>query len=352
MQDQALNTDGMLALARSRAPEDRERLLAALAELCRCPEGLSAEARRLVEAIFMDLVARAERDIRQRLAETLASAPWAPHALVLALALDDIEVARPVIARSPVLAESDLVRLVVEAALEHQIETARRPRIGPTVVEAVLDRGEPAVLAALAGNETAEVGPEHLRRLVEASRRLTALRGPLARHPRLTAELARGLYAWVGEALRSRIAERFGVDPAQLDPGVEAAVRAAADALPEGEAEARAEMERRLVAKLQAAGQLRPGYLLRALRDGREGLFQTALETLGDYPAGSVAKALAARRTDLLAMACVGVGIDRSVFPTILALVGARAEAGPAADLFAAAPPEAAQAFLAGVAAI
>jgi len=352
LQDQALNTEGMLALARSRAPEDRERLLAALAELCRRPAGLSVEARRLVETLFLDLVARAERDIRQRLAEALASDACAPHALVVALALDEIEVARPVIARSPVLAESDLLRLLVEATLEHQIETARRPRLGPAVVQAVIDRGEPAVLAALAGNETAEVREDQLRRLVEASRRLTALRGPLARHPRLTAELAHGLYAWVGEALRARIAERFAIDTARLDLGVEAAVRAAADLPPDGETGTQAEMERRLVDKLHAAGQLRPGYLLRALRDGRKGLFQTALEALGGYPEGSVARALAARRADLLALACVGVGIDRSVFPTILALLGARAEPRPPTDVFAAAPADAARAFLAGVAAI
>src|SRR4051812_42718925 len=90
-------------------------------------ERLTAPAATLVQDIFMALVVQAERDIRQRLAEKLADATWAPHALVSILALDAIEIAQPVIARSPVLKDADLVRLVVEATLEHQIEVARRP---------------------------------------------------------------------------------------------------------------------------------------------------------------------------------------------------------------------------------
>ena len=46
------------------------------------------------------------------------------------LALDEIEIARPIIAASPVLKDADLIRLLVEATIEHQIEVARRPNLG------------------------------------------------------------------------------------------------------------------------------------------------------------------------------------------------------------------------------
>jgi uncharacterized protein (DUF2336 family) len=107
----------------------------------------------------MTLVVEAERDIRQRLAERLADAAWAPSALINILALDEIEIARPIIARSPVLQDHDLIRLLVQATLEHQIEVARRPRLAASVVEAILARGEPAVLTALASNDSAELSP-------------------------------------------------------------------------------------------------------------------------------------------------------------------------------------------------
>ena len=80
-------------------------------------------------------------------------------------------------------------------------------------------------------------------------------------------------------------------------------------------------MERRLIAKLHEAGQLRPSYMLRSLREQRLSLFQISLATRGGYTTEDVRRALDADRADLLALACAGVGVDRSAFSTVLALV-------------------------------
>jgi uncharacterized protein (DUF2336 family) len=320
----------MLGLARSRVPADRERLLMAVIDLCDHADPSEAiEAQGVLREIFMSLVVEAERDLRQRLAERLATAAWAPHALINILALDDIEIARPIIASSPVLKDQDLIRLLVEATLEHQVEVAKRPQIGSTVVDAILAQSHPDVLAALAGNETAEVGVAQLTRLVAASRRIAALRAPLSRHPKLTVDLAYALYVWVGDTLRHSIASRFRIDEDALHSVIEDVVKDAhagapskADRLttPEREGE-REEMERRLVAKLASVGQLRPGYLLRALREGKLNLFIAALATLGDFPFDVLRRAVNSDRAEYLALACAAVGIDRSVFPSLLALV-------------------------------
>jgi hypothetical protein len=57
------------------------------------------------------------------------------------------------------------------------------------------------------------------------------------------------------------------------------------------------------------------------LRDHRLSLFETALATLGDYAPKAVHLAVNAERPEMLALACAGVGVDRTVFGTILALV-------------------------------
>ena len=321
----------LMDLAKGRAPAERERLLLAIADLCESADTVGALDTRAIQSllndIFMTLVVEAEREIRHRLAEKLAHAHWAPRALITVLALDEIEIARPIIASSPVLQDRDLIRLLVEATIEHQIEVARRPRLGPLVVDAILTQEEPAVLTALACNETAEISAAAMERLVEASRRIVSLRTPLTRHPQLSAELGQRMYAWVGQALRATLASRFEVDGEALGQAIAEAVDETREGAAEGPGETaegaaeREEMERRLVIKLHDAGQLRPGYLMRVLKEGKLSLFEAALCKLGDFSPAQVRAAVNADKPDLLALACSAVDLDRSVFPAVLEMV-------------------------------
>ena len=329
-----------MKLAQTRAPGDRERLLLAIADLCDSADSVGAldtlQVQALLNDIFMCLVVEAEREIRRRLADKLAHAAWAPRALINVLALDDIEIARPIIAASPVLQDRDLIRLLVEATIEHQIEVARRPNIGPLIVDAILTQEEPAVLTALACNDSADISADGMQRLVAASRRIPALRPPLVRHQRLSESLAEQLYAWVGASLKTAIVARFEVDRQALDealkqtlsdvhadyPAEEAAKAARGKGTPApAPSKERQETEQRLIAKLHDAGQLRPSYLLRALREGKLSLFEAALAKLGGFTQEQIHLAVVSGRPELLALACVAVGVDRSVFPTLLGLV-------------------------------
>jgi hypothetical protein len=315
----------MLTLASSRSAEDRQRLLLKVTGLCEAgapPPGVAP----LLADIFLTLTAQAERDIRLALAERIAGADWAPAALVNMLALDEIEIARPVITASPLLKDADLIRLLIEATLEHQIAVARRPRLSDAVCDAIIDRGEAVTMTALASNRSAQISDAAMRRLVDQSRRVAGLRAPLTRHPRLNQDLAQELYQWVGQALRQSIGERFRIDDARLNAAVQqsAAVAVgtpewrAAPASRLAENRERAEMERRLVDKLQAAGQLRPGLLVRALREQRFELFEQALAALGGFSDAQVRQAVRAPTAEALYLACIAVGVDKAVFASLL----------------------------------
>lgn len=324
------DADDLMLLARSRHPADRERLLDQIVDLCAHADGnvlAVPQMRDLIGSVFMTLVAEAERDIRRRLAEKIGPAPWAPQALVNVLALDDIEIAGPVIASSPVLQDHDLIRLLVESTLDHQIAIARRGRLGAPVIEAILKQEEPAVLTALAGNDTAEINASAMERLVDSSRRIAAMRSPLARHPRLSSDMAQRLYLWVGQSLRSALIGRFRLDPVAMDAELALAVReahASIEGLPPAQARSEAERETaeaRLIDKLSEGGQLKPSYLLRALREGRLTLFVAAIARLGGFEAAHVRRAIDSDRPELLALACAAIGVDRGAFPTILEAV-------------------------------
>jgi len=314
-------TQALTSLARSRDPIDREQLLARLVDLCeaqRTPLGSGASDE--LEMVFLALAADAERDIRARLAERLARADWAPPKLIETLASDDIEVARPIIAASPLLKDQALIRLLSEATLAHRIEVAMRPRLGAAVVEAVVDQAEPPVLTALAGNATADISPREMARLVDYARTVAALGAPLSIHPRMSAELAQTLYLWVGDSLRQAIVERFEVDAASLEAAIAATVADAGPRSPVRRGPDASTMK--LVNKLADAEQLRPSYLMRALKEHNVALFEAALAKLGPYRIEDVHRAVMSHsQPELLALACAGVGIDRSAFPTMLELV-------------------------------
>jgi len=320
--ERAPRAEDLLALARNNSPDARQRLLLGVMALCDAspPDGQLSP---VLGEIFLFLARQAERDIRKALAARLAHADWAPPALVNVLALDEIEIAAPILAASPVLQDEDLLRILIEASLDHQIAVARRPEISGRVADAVIERGVPAVLTALATNRTAQISGEGFRRLVEHSRRIAALRGPLTRHPGLTEALAEQMYHWVGAALRESIGARFQVDERRLGGAVYDAVECVIrkdrpDDIPQDTPE-REEMERRLVAKLQAAGQLKPAMLIRAVREKRLSLLVHGLAALSGFTVSQIRQALRASKPEALYYACSVVGIDRAVFPTLLA---------------------------------
>ena len=120
----------LIDLAAGRPPEEQQRLLLGVADLY-CSVGGQAGAPPALTEVFVAMVRAAEQDIRRALAERLADAAWAPADLVRLLAADAIEIARPVIAASPLLLDADLLALLEEASLDHQVQVALRPDLGP-----------------------------------------------------------------------------------------------------------------------------------------------------------------------------------------------------------------------------
>lgn len=309
----------LLDLAKKRSPDDQHRLLMGVAGLYESAAGHGGAPDALAD-IFVALTRSAEREIRQVLAQRLAKVDWAPAALVRMLAADEIQIARPVIAASPLLLDDDLLQLLTDCSIEHQIQVALRPDLGAAVARAIIAGGDPAVMTALATNRSAQIEGSAFADLVDRSRQLAALRAPLTRHPSLDEDLALRLYQWVGEALRQAISDRFTIDPARLAQAVQDAAQATTrtTASTWDNAPITEDTDARLVAKLHAAGQLRPAYLIRALREEKLGVFAHGLAVLGRFEVSQIYRALRGDTARPLFLACIAVGLDRAAFPALL----------------------------------
>jgi uncharacterized protein (DUF2336 family) len=135
----------------------------------------------------------------------------------------------------------------------------------------------------------------------------------------MTAELAQSLYLWVDERLREQLVARFGLDADALGAQI---ARAMAAPPKKPALTGPSVAEAMVVEKLDAAGRLKAGYLVRVLKEHQLGLFEAALARLGGFTAQAVHQAVTDdERPELLALALASVVVDRSAFPTILEMV-------------------------------
>ncbi|HVU20283.1 MAG TPA: DUF2336 domain-containing protein [Rhizomicrobium sp.] len=316
-----LSDMGRLAqLAANPQGTTREEIFLAVASLYRVQGTyLNARERELMREILRRLAGDVEMAIRIALAERLADDASVPHDLILLLADDKIEVARPLILRSPLLTEADVLRLIAEYGEDHQEAVASRANIGEPVSEALSKSNAEPVLTALVRNVTAKIPLRAFETLIEKSRQFASLQDPLVRREDLPPVLATKMSEFVSEALKIYIQRNYRVAPPKLDQAVDDA----ADMLSKEPAAPKplpGEGAQKLIDKLAASGQLKAGFLMRVLHQGQIDLFDLAFAKLLNLPLAEQRKKFYESGPRPVALACRAVGIDRCVFPTVFNL--------------------------------
>ena len=303
-------------------PQDttREEIFLAVSSLYRVQgTHLSDRERGLMHDILRRLTNDVEMAIRIALAERLAEDTTAPHELILLLADDKIEVARPIILRSPLLTETDVLRMVVECDVAHQEAVASRENISEPVTEALAKCEAESVLIALVRNETAKISSIAFETLVEKSRRVASLQDPLVRRNELPAQLATRMCEWVSDAVKTYISQNYSVEAGRLDAAFDHA-ETIVKSEPATPKTPPAEGAQKLIEKLGNAGQLKAGFLLRVLHQGQIDLFDLALARMLAMPLIELRRIFYEKGPKPVALACRAVGIDRCVFATVFNL--------------------------------
>jgi uncharacterized protein (DUF2336 family) len=276
----------------------------------------SERERVIASEVLKRLSKDVEMSIRIGLAERIVANPGAPHELLMLLADDRIDVARPLLERSAAFSERDLVHIVESGSPDHQKAVAERPFIGE-IVSAVLARSESeAVIIALLRNKSAAIGAATFDALSLRSRHCNAIQAPLIGRDDLPPALASRLYGSVSDALKTALAGRFPHVAQSLSQALDETTHLLQSGAP-SETGPSAE---KLIAKLLAAGQLRPSFLIRVLNQGQMDLFEHGFSALLEMDLADLREALYGRNPAKAALACRAAGIDRSVFMTVFNL--------------------------------
>ncbi|HEX2113714.1 MAG TPA: DUF2336 domain-containing protein [Alphaproteobacteria bacterium] len=301
----------LVALARDSAPAARARLVAGIGDLIFDEaDPASPREKDIATDILRYLVREAETAVRRALADRLAREPKAPRDLIVALAHDEITVARPVLLESTLLADADLIEVIHQRTLQHQLAITMRQQVSETVSAALVSTGNAEVMRSLVDNPKARIARRTYEILVDQSRSVEALQAPLVRRKDLDADLAARMYAWVSAALRKQIVLNFDVDPKLLDEALSDSLRNVT----------------REHASAQAEGSVPssmgddPAVLLQLLRAGEIAMFEALLARKTGLRLQIARRAFYEPGGRPLATACKAIGVEKAHFAAIFLL--------------------------------
>ncbi|MFO0995993.1 MAG: DUF2336 domain-containing protein [Alphaproteobacteria bacterium] len=304
-------------MARDRSPAGRSALVAALGDAFVDESSFATDREReLVNDILRRLVSDVEAAVRRVLAERLAERSDAPRGLVMMLANDDADVAYPILTRSNVLQDPDLITIARQRTVRHRIAIAARSPLSEGVSAALAEAGEETVITALLDNKQARILPETFRSIVELSRTNDTLHEPLLDRQDLPVNLVKKMYWWVSAALRHHILDQFDIDPATLDDAVEESV---AKLLPNGsKADASAPLHLKQAAeRLIRTKGVTPTLLSDLLRTKQTALFEVLLARQSNLRLTFLRRLLYQPGGEALTITLRAIGIEKPDFASI-----------------------------------
>ena len=315
------------------APGERAEATSALARAYLYSD-LSSEDRLAAEAAMIVLLDDSSPMVRKALADALAVSADAPHGVLLALAQDQPEIATVVVARSPVLAEADLVDLVGAGEESVQSAIAAREPLSRALAGAIAEVAGAAACLVLIENSSAETSVKSLARIAERHGQLSAIREALFAREDLQADTRQALVAKLSETLVRFVTERDWVPEERVQRVAREACERATVAIAAGkESDEIAALVRHLV----ASGQLTSLLLLRALLSGNVRFLIEAFAELSGIAPDRVAGVLSDRYAHGFRALYQRAGLPEAAFGAFRAALEALHEIGFADDALGAA---------------
>ncbi|MDH3596176.1 MAG: DUF2336 domain-containing protein [Rhodospirillales bacterium] len=314
--------ESLLKLAQDRSLQGRRSLATAMSDLFAEREALLSEREHaLMTDILNKLVSEFETELRQELAERLSDSKSAPRNLVLALANDEIVVARPILLKSGVLQDPELIEIIHHRTLEHQLAIAMRTSVSEVVSDALVETGNTDVIKTLLQNANAKITEATMAYLVEEARRVDSYQEPLVRRQDLDPTLVRQMYWLVSAALRAHLLENFDIDANDLDDQLERVVwTLSTDKKANGE-EPAASPAATLAERLDEDDAATPELLIQVLRQGEVALFESLFGRLSGLAAPRLQRVIYEPSGRDLAIACRALEFEKSNFSLVYLLV-------------------------------
>jgi len=264
-----------------------------------------------MEAAITVLIDDGLPDVRFAIADALGASPEAPRHVITTLAADQPHIAAVVLARSPILVDSELVDIAAAASEPLQVAIAMRPVVSSAVSAAIAEVGERSVCMTLLKNAGAAIARISFKRIAERFGDDPDIREALFARGNLSAEVHQMLVRQVGDLLGDMALIKSWVPEARARTMTREACDRATVAIA---AETETDELPALVEHLRVTGQLTTALLLRAVCAGNVDFFEAALAVLAQVPEQRVSSLVRAGRASVLRAVYEKAGLPRAAF--------------------------------------
>lgn len=200
----------LYSLAKDKRPLAQAELTSAVSDLLDID--LSAQEQELLTDVLIALMRQAERELRQAVAERLAGMASVPLRLVLHLVNDEIDIAAPVLKRSPVLSDLDLIYIIKSQGADYWRAIAARQGLSAQVVNLLAETHDVPTAVILSENDRIALNEYAVGILARVARDHESVARPLLRRAEIPYQVARDLYGYVGAELKEYIRSFYGVE--------------------------------------------------------------------------------------------------------------------------------------------
>jgi uncharacterized protein (DUF2336 family) len=267
----------------------RESVASKMAEVANELEGERRESQRTLGLEVLETLARdTTEQVRARLSEALGDVETAPPEVVSrvieVLARDTvIEVAGPILERSPLLSDDLLVELVQSPRAEGaRARISSRRMVSERVSDAIVGTDDDEAISALLSNETAQIREETLDSLIDLAPSKSSWHAPLVRRPKLAARQVDRLSEFVATALVTELSNRTDIDPESSKRLHELVTQKIEEAGAPRRKMTAADRERARAVELHGANKLDAAMIEDSLRKGKRAFVLAALSVLSE----------------------------------------------------------------------
>jgi uncharacterized protein (DUF2336 family) len=290
---------------------------------------LDDKSRRDAEIALLSLLDDPSPLVRRALSDNLASAADAPHSLISALANDQSDIAAPVLSRSPLLSEAELVDCAAVGDAFAQSAIALRARVPLSVAAALAEVGAREAAISLAVNPGADLAEFSMRRMIERFGDDGEMREALLARPYLPASIRSALVAAATASLTAFVVGCAWLSPERAERlSREARDKAHVIIVADTAARHGGKGLRELAKHLRVSGQLTASLALRALLCGRRDLFEVTLVELSGLREERVAGHLRDFHGAGFAALYAKAGLPAKFLPAFRAALDAQREFG------------------------